>query len=186
MMTNKKPMDFSRVPKDELSFLEQSNYIEREYGHTALEDSVVAWEYLKKQEINLRTVCTAHLLLMRRLNKPIAGKIRDCDVYIGGEKKTFISQTLIEEDLNELFEVLRWNIDYYKNIPVGTPFSVVDTINYHVDFEDIHPFEDGNGRIGRMIYNIHRLELSLGIHIIHEGEEQMEYYKWFEKGKNND
>jgi len=49
----------------------------------------------------------------------------------------------------------------------------------HVAFEDIHPFVDGNGRVGRILYNIHRIKLGLPIHIIHEGEEQKEYYKWF-------
>ena len=50
----------------------------------------------------------------------------------------------------------------------------------HVIFEKIHPFRDGNGRVGRILYNIHRLLVGLPIHIIHEGVEQMEYYKWFE------
>jgi len=49
----------------------------------------------------------------------------------------------------------------------------------HVLFEKIHPFIDGNGRTGRMVYNWHRLKLGLPIHIIHEGKEQFKYYKWF-------
>ena len=53
----------------------------------------------------------------------------------------------------------------------------------HIDFEQLHPFEDGNGRVGRILYNIHRVTLGLPIHIIHEGEEQMEYYKWFKEEK---
>jgi len=37
----------------------------------------------------------------------------------------------------------------------------------------------GNGRVGRILYNIHRLLLGLPIHVIHEGKEQKEYYTWF-------
>lgn len=50
-----------------------------------------------------------------------------------------------------------------------------------LEFEKIHPFEDGNGRVGRMLYNINRLNAGLDLHIIHEGKEQIEYYKWFNK-----
>jgi hypothetical protein len=49
----------------------------------------------------------------------------------------------------------------------------------HVAFETIHPFVDGNGRIGRILMNWQRLQEGLPILIIHEGPEQMEYYKWF-------
>ena len=49
----------------------------------------------------------------------------------------------------------------------------------HVMFEKTHPFIDFNGRTGRILWNIHRHLLGLPIKIIHEGEEQMEYYKLF-------
>jgi Fic family protein len=48
----------------------------------------------------------------------------------------------------------------------------------HIEFEYIHPFVDGNGRVGRMVYNAHRLLLGQPIHIIEESEKN-EYYKWF-------
>ena len=50
----------------------------------------------------------------------------------------------------------------------------------HIWFEKIHPFEDGNGRTGRILMNIQRLNAGLPLLIIHEGKEQMEYYKWFQ------
>lgn len=51
--------------------------------------------------------------------------------------------------------------------------------NHHVEYEIIHPFVDGNGRTGRMFMNWERLKGGLPILVIHEGEEQQEYYKWF-------
>lgn len=48
----------------------------------------------------------------------------------------------------------------------------------HIKFEHIHPFVDGNGRIGRLLYNWHRLRLGLPIKIIYY-KNRREYYDWF-------
>ena len=47
----------------------------------------------------------------------------------------------VEKDINDL---LKW----YKNIK---NITLEDIIEFHVRFERIHPFGDGNGRVGRMI-----------------------------------
>lgn len=39
-------------------------------------------------------------------------------------------------------------MDWYKKIPTK---NLEDIIEFHVRFECIHPFQDGNGRVGRMI-----------------------------------
>ena len=39
-------------------------------------------------------------------------------------------------------------LDWYNKIPNKT---IEDIIEFHVRFEKIHPFQDGNGRVGRMI-----------------------------------
>ena len=51
--------------------------------------------------------------------------------------------------------------------------------NFHIDFENLHPFRDGNGRTGRILMNIQMINSNLPLLIIHQGEEQQEYYKWF-------
>ncbi len=39
-------------------------------------------------------------------------------------------------------------LEWYNKIPQK---NLEDIIEFHVRFERIHPFQDGNGRIGRMI-----------------------------------
>lgn len=156
-------------------FLRQSNYIEDERSEESLEDAQRAWRYAYNNayDLDIDKLLKMHSLLMRRINPRIAGKFRNCDVFIGNQRKIFINTSLLKEDLNT--DVI---VNMVQPDPTKHDFEEFCK-NIHVRFEDIHPFEDGNGRVGRMLYNIHRLKSGLPIHVIHEGEEQMSYYKWF-------
>lgn len=161
------------MKKEIKEFLQESNRIEGEYSSVADHDAYEAWNYAFKNrgKINIAYILEIHRLLMRHLRPDIAGKIRDCDVYIGGQRKPFISESLIEGELlmRVCFEIImRGALDKRKKAK-----------EVHIAFENIHPFQDGNGRVGRILYNIHRLKLGLLIYIIHSGEEQSEYYGWF-------
>lgn len=153
-------------------FLKESNYIEREYSDIALQDSIKAWDfaYKNKDAITLEHVLKIHKLLACHLRPDIAGKIRTCDVYIGGKRKVFISEELIKSELlmKVCFEMLTRGIEDKESW----------TKQIHIVFENIHPFEDFNGRIGRILWQIHRLRLGLPILIIKEKEKD-KYYKWF-------
>ena len=164
-------------------FLQHSNYIENERSDGALADAWEAWDYAysHRQQLILGgsnwRVCymlDIHKLLMYRLNPKIAGKIRNCGVWIGGKRKVFVSIQLIEEELQRIVNMM--DTGQYPYIEVGNTWPK----QTHIAFEAVHPFEDGNGRTGRILMAIHCLKLGLPIHIIHEGVEQLEYYKWFE------
>ncbi len=150
-------------------FLRESNYIEGEYSHIALRDAHEAWAYaVVRKHLTLNDIKQIHYLLMRNLRPDIAGKWRTCDVYIGGERKRFSSIRSLEKKVSEWIEGLK--INDYKTA--------------HILFENIHPFEDGNGRTGRILMNWQITRKSSPLLIIHSGEEQMEYYKWFRKVGN--
>ena len=154
-------------------FLKHSNYIEGEYGDQALMDAKLAWITAQSgcKQVNINYILSIHNSLLKNLKPKIAGKFRSCDVWIGGIRKLFINKRMIYGQLNG------W-LKFYKKLDRGDEKICKKA---HIDFENIHPFEDGNGRVGRILYNIHRLNCELPIHIIHEGNEQQEYYKWFKK-----
>ena len=63
-------------------------------------------------------------------------------------------------------DLLKW----YNNIPSKT---LEDIIEFHVRFEKIHPFQDGNGRVGRLIIFKECLKNGIIPFIINDE------YKWF-------
>ena len=55
----------------------------------------------------------------------------------------------------------------------------------HSRFEQIHPFSDGNGRVGRLLMNAMLLKANLAPAIIREGQKQL-YYTYLYKAQTKD
>lgn len=155
------------MTKEEYRFLWESNAIEREYGPIAFEDAVETWQIQSQEpiEVTAESILRIHRLLMRRLNPGIAGRLREVDVWVGGRKGN--KPAYLRADLVD------W-VEKYGRAKTETAIKAA-----HIAFEKIHPFEDGNGRAGRIIMNLQRVRAGLPILIIHEGEEQYRYYDWF-------
>lgn len=148
-----------------LEFLDESNAIEWIYGAEALQDHYRAYKYLMKQPYIWPTqVFKAHYLIMK--NQPLEDKYkwvyRDCPVYIGWNAALHYS--LIVDYMSNFFTLV-------NNEP--------DWKNTHILFEKIHPFCDGNWRVGRLLLNWQRLKCGIPLLIIHRWEEQKKYYSWF-------
>lgn len=160
-----------------IEFLQHSNWIERETSLTSLDDAMTAWSFAMTLELlQVRDFIEVHRLLMSNIRPDIAGKYRTCDVWIGGVKKKYLGSAVLE---SQLIDVANFIISSFK---LSTDSEREEACREaHVMFENVHPFEDGNGRTGRIIYNWHRLRLGLPLHIIHEGEEQYAYYAWFKR-----
>ena len=147
-------------------FLDHSNRIEGEWGKQVNDDSLKAWNYLLKEDnLTLDKILETHNLLMKNLYPEISGELRDCGVRVGPR---------ICPDWNTIPDLMtRWLKNYSK---ASTKEEIKEA---HIQFELMHPFVDGNGRVGRIIMNWQRVKNNLPILIIHEGYEQKEYYKWF-------
>jgi fido (protein-threonine AMPylation protein) len=162
---------------DVTRFLMESSAIESQYGKIAQEDSEKAWAFAfkGKGKMDVDWVLGIHKLLMQRIYPEIAGKLRNCDVWIGGKRKIFINHALLEAQLKE------WLDGCNPSDLVGLPPIERDRriVQWHVAFEAIHPEIDGNGRLGRILMNIHRWLAGLPIQLILE-EEKWAYYSWFQ------
>jgi len=150
----------------ELEFLKESNAIERVYDADSLMQAVYAWEYLKTQKkMNVPVVLKTHKILM--INQLIAGYergyFRTVPVSVGG------NLILATEGIKKA--ITDWCKETNKK---GNGVK-----RLHIEFEKIHPFVDGNGRVGRMLMNWTNLRKDRVIQVIHEDKEQMEYYNWF-------
>ena len=99
--------------------------------------------------ISLDGILTIHHTLMQHTNKPeIGGVLRDGWVYIGGVLGGYPSPAYVPPPSNEVPHLLEDLIDYI-NCSDHHPIVVASVA--HAQFENIHPFFDGNGRTGRAL-----------------------------------
>ncbi len=98
----------------------------------------------KTKELDQKTILFLHKILLSNIRNEIAGKFRKKGEYVRigshiGANPENITQ-LLENMLTE----------YYAN----TESNIIHKIaKLHLTFENIHPFVDGNGRIGRVLNN---------------------------------
>lgn len=106
-----------------------------------------AWKYIESHFRETPTI--SHLLKLHALvNKGIEedstlGKLKSVQNYIGDKHTT--SYLFIEEKLQQLLE---WIQNAKKEV---NDFEIA--FQSHAQFEFIHPFVDGNGRVGRLLLN---------------------------------
>ena len=110
-----------------------------------------------------------HKMLLLNISDDIAGRFRKLGEYV--RVGTHIAPA--PEKIEHLMEsaLIEYSSDY------NAYFS--DRISrFHLDFEVVHPFNDGNGRIGRVIINFQLMKLGFPQIIIRDKEKKT-YYKSF-------
>ncbi len=116
--------------------------IEETRSHAA-----VAGRILKDPEpLDLAHLLHWHSEIFGGTKPQIAGRLRDFEVRIGGSRHLPPSPLEVRP---MMLELLRWTARSRKTL---NPAELAGT--FHFRFEHIHPFGDGNGRIGRLAMNI--------------------------------
>ncbi|HCC84735.1 MAG TPA: cell filamentation protein Fic [Candidatus Pacebacteria bacterium] len=123
----------------------------------------------KNRELNVKLILFLHQMLLGNIDDKIAGRFRQKGEYVRVGTHVAPAPEHLERMIEELF------IEYSSDF--GTFF--VDKIAlFHLNFETIHPFNDGNGRIGRILINYQLQQLGFPALIIRDKEKQ-EYYRGF-------
>jgi Fic family protein len=100
--------------------------------------------------LSLRLIREVHEVLLGRGRgaRLTPGQFRQSQVWIGGTRPG--NATFVPPPANELDECLKHLERFLHNEPEATP-PLVKAALAHVQFETIHPFLDGNGRVGRLL-----------------------------------
>lgn len=131
----------------------------------------------KETEVNKEVILLLHQLLIGGIDDKIAGRFRKFGEYVRVGTHVAPAPEKIERLIDETVAVYTSDLSSY----------FLDKIaKFHLDFENVHPFNDGNGRIGRILICYQLLRLGFPMIIIRDREKQ-EYYKTFSDyrdGKN--
>lgn len=114
-----------------------------------------AYELSKKLPITSRMLLDVHRVLMSgvRGEERIPGEFRTSPVWVGSAGATPESAVYVPPLPSEIADLLGdW--ERYVNEPSNATPPLVRAALLHYQFETIHPFLDGNGRIGRLLINI--------------------------------
>ncbi len=127
-------------------------------------------EYLTSkatQNLDSEFILLLHKMLLGNIKDEFAGRFRKSGEYVRVGSHIAPPPEFVEQYIKEL--LLHFQSDH------GTYF--LDKIaDFHLQFEHIHPFCDGNGRMGRVLMNFQFRQMSFPPLIIRNKEKQ-NYYK---------
>ncbi|TMC18416.1 MAG: Fic family protein [Chloroflexi bacterium] len=105
----------------------------------------------KGTRITIETILELHTLVLHDLN-PTAGQFRQVAVYIRGSD-------LVTPHYSQVPDLMRQWVNWVNNVDMNSADydPVVRAAIAHHGFAMVHPFEDGNGRVGRLLLNMQLL-----------------------------
>jgi Fic family protein len=161
-----------------MKYIHESNLIEGIDDKAMDKIAMQAWEYLRgtsydtarRSDKNL-----THEIIQETQRRLLRGQKGQAALWAGtyrDRSRTKVAVNGVPATPPE--QVGRAMDDWLENVwPNASPMES------HIAFEKIHPFIDGNGRIGRMLYWLKEQQLGLKP-MMFLAENKDEYYKWFE------
>lgn len=141
------------------------------YGALNMKD---AFYYAKKMsDITEKNIKKLHSIVLRNILEVELGEYRTVPVRILGSMVRPPLPIDVEKEMKKL-------ITWYENNKHIHPFELACIL--HIKFEKIHPFRDGNGRVGRLLMNYILIKNKLPLLDI-KVVRKFEYYKTLEKAQ---
>jgi len=123
----------------------------------------------KETETNKEIILLLHQMLIGGIDDTIAGRFRKLGEYVRVGTHVAPAPEHVEKMIETIITEYTGDLSNY----------FLDKIaKFHLDFETVHPFCDGNGRIGRVLICFQLQHLGLPIIIIRDREKK-EYYEAF-------
>ncbi len=127
--------------------------------HRYLEATELAYSLARSLPITQRLVLQVHEVLLRgvRGEECNPGQLRTSPVWVGRAGATPETAAFVPPLPDHLPDLMRdW--EYFVNDDGNHLPALVQAALMHYQFETIHPFLDGNGRIGRLLINLLLME----------------------------
>ncbi|KUG22823.1 hypothetical protein ASZ90_007406 [hydrocarbon metagenome] len=135
-------------------------------------------EYIRNKsvdpEFSVELILLLHKMLMGNINDAIAGRFRKKGEYVRVGTHIAPAPEHVERMIESIIS------DYTADHSVYFTDKIA---KFHLDFETIHPFNDGNGRMGRVIINYQLMRFGFPNIIIRDKEKQT-YYEAFGEYKD--
>jgi Fic family protein len=126
----------------------------------------------KNQKLSINLILHLHKILLNGIDDSIAGRFRKGKEWVRVGNHIGANPSFIHNLVSKLVKEYNKENDIY----------FLDKIaHFHAEFETIHPFCDGNGRIGRVLINQQLMALNLPPIIVPNKSKEMDYYPLFNK-----
>ncbi|MFH0840832.1 MAG: Fic family protein [bacterium] len=137
----------SRLSSDEVSAIINRKYINRNIERREIKEvqnSIKAFKVIKnkKFKLNQHQIINLHKLLINGLG--INPGYKKIDIIVNNKPTVAVGNVR-----TEMSKLLKW----YQMNKKNKQHPLMLAADFHQRFEQIHPFEDGNGRIGRLLFN---------------------------------
>lgn len=168
----------TQITQEELYYLK---YIEKSDDSKEIENLKNAIEYVKKElkngkKIDYQLVNEMHKLILDsvRGSHKSPGQIRTTQNWIGPRGCTIENATFVPPRPEEIYSLLE-NLYQYMNDQFEDPYLINIALS-HMQFETIHAYKDGNGRLGRALIPVQMAMFDSGNSILYMSE-ILELYK---------
>lgn len=140
-------LEYEADTKQKIDEKTKDEYLEVENYRFALQNAV---DLLKFKPFNIDLILETHKILLSNVRgkEKAPGKIRTSQVWIGTPKSPIGKAKYVPPNPERLLPLLK-NWEEYLHFKEKDP--LVQIAIWKAQFELIHPFLDGNGRIGRML-----------------------------------